>query len=92
MSYRELVCISVPKTTVTRNSGRSRIRIVLVVSVLKFVSFGRPRKTSRDSELDPCLAWVRREQKAAAKGARFGARCMDPGQLAADTFGPHALY
>ena len=32
-----------------------------------------PRKTGRDSELDPCLAWVQREQKAATKGARFGA-------------------
>src|SRR5439155_26234682 len=32
-----------------------------------------PAKTGRDSELDPCLAWVQREQKAATKGARFGA-------------------
>ena len=30
------------------------------------------RERGRDSELDPCLAWVRRTQKAAAKSARFG--------------------
>jgi hypothetical protein len=29
-------------------------------------------REARSSELDPCLAWVRREQKAAAKSARFG--------------------
>ena len=29
--------------------------------------------SSRDSERDPCLARVRREPKAAAKEARFGA-------------------
>jgi hypothetical protein len=31
------------------------------------------RENGRDSELDPSLAWVRREQKAASKDARFGA-------------------
>jgi hypothetical protein len=36
--------------------------------VLVFAS----RLMGRDSELDPCLAWVRRTQKAAAKSARFG--------------------
>ena len=29
--------------------------------------------SGQGSELDPCLAWVRREQKAAANEARFGA-------------------
>ena len=29
--------------------------------------------SSQGAEFDPCLAWVRREQKAAAKEAKFGA-------------------
>jgi hypothetical protein len=29
--------------------------------------------SSQGSELDPCLAWVQREQKAATNEAKFGA-------------------
>jgi hypothetical protein len=32
-----------------------------------------PPKWGRNSEVDPCLARVRREQKAAARDIRFGA-------------------
>jgi len=34
--------------------------------------FQKAMREVRVSELDLCLAWVRREQKAASKGARFG--------------------
>ena len=44
------------------------------------------REKGRDSELDPCLAWVRREQKAAAKSARFGVRFTQMYSFSAYTF------
>ena len=38
----------------------------------KFRAKFGPKRRAGISELDPCLARVRREQKAASKGARFG--------------------
>jgi len=49
--------------------GEHRIQNGLPCTKFKF---GR-RETGRDSELDPCLVRVRREQKAASMNARFGA-------------------
>jgi hypothetical protein len=43
-------------------------------------------ETGRDSELDACSARVRREQKAASKGARFGAYFTQLHTLFVSTF------
>ena len=59
-----------------RYSDREWITFVLLYLVFRIIKIIRTsrkrRERARDSELDPCLAWVRRTQKAAAKSARFG--------------------
>ena len=49
------------------------VLLYLVFRIIKIIRTSRKRRErGRDSELDPCLAWVRRTHKAAAKSARFG--------------------
>src|SRR5436305_14908679 len=58
----------------------SRFRGTILSNQVCFVAGTKEQRSAETSaraagipELDPCLAWVQREQKAAAKVARFGA-------------------